>query len=483
MFKKIFLGLLILLAGTGAMVMYRTMTAQSKQPIVVTTDTPPLPEKAIEHLQKAIQCATVSYGDSAMWKAAPFAQFRSLLETAYPLVHRTMTRDIFSGYSYLYTWQGKNPALPPYIFMAHQDVVPIEENTRHLWSEEPFGGVVANDTIYGRGAIDDKCNLISIFEAAERLLQQGFQPERTFYFVFGHDEEIGGRKGAIPMARWFEAKGIKAALLIDEGGIITKAKAPPGITKPIALIGTAEKGYLSLEFSVTKKGGHSSMPEKETAVDILMRALTKMHDHPFPPRFVTATEGFLDYLGPEMPFSSKMAFSNRWLFESIIIKGLDKSPTSSAMLRTTAVTTILQAGIKDNVVPTIATAVANFRLLPGDSALAVIQKVKDIIADDRVQIKVKDGVWSEASSAPTADGVGFQKISRIVRQTYQDVIASPFLLIGATDSRYFGKVSDNIVKFSPVIDPVGFHTYDEQVSIDSYRHSIWFFEQLMVDKE
>jgi carboxypeptidase PM20D1 len=189
----------------------------------------------------------------------------------------------------------------------------------------------------------------------------------------------------------------------------------------------------------------------------------------------------MEYLGPEMKFPGNMAFANQWLFDRMLIKTFEKDPKMRAMIHTTCVTTILNAGIKDNVVPTVASAVANFRLLPGDSALAVVKRVKEIINDDRVEVKIKGEALSEATTSKTSDGIGFQKISQIVKQTYSNVVTSPFLLIGATDSRHFSRVSDNIVKFSPVVDPVGFHTYDEQVSVDSYQHSIWFFEQLIRD--
>jgi carboxypeptidase PM20D1 len=480
MLKKLFYTLLIVIFSVSAIVAFRTINAKSKQTNVAALPMPALPENAVEHLQKAIQCQTISFADTSDWKAEPFIQLRTLIETAYPLVHTKLTREIISGYSYLYTWTGKNPSLEPYVFIAHQDVVPIEENTRNLWSAEPFSGAFKNNTIYGRGAIDNKCNLISMLEATEKLLQQGFQPERTIYFVFGQDEEIGGRKGAQPIAKLLEARNIKAALLIDEGGLVTKEKVP-GLTKPVALIATAEKGYMSLEFSVQKKGGHSSMPEQETAIDILMHALTAIHENPFPAHIDKATQGFIDYLGPEMKFPNNMAFANQWLFKSLIIKSLDKVPPTRAMIHTTGVTTILDAGVKDNVVPTIATATVNFRLLPGDSAKVVIQKVKEIIKDDRVEVKIKNALANEATSSFSADGLGFQKIHKIVKQTYDNIIVTPFLLIGGTDSRYFSKISDNIVKFSPVMDPVGFHTYDEQVSLDSYQHSIWFFEQLIKD--
>jgi carboxypeptidase PM20D1 len=481
MLKKAALLTFLLLAVLTTVVFWRACQMPGRQqPAVEALALPPLPTEAVAHLQKAIQCPTISYGDPALWQAQPFLDLRQLLENAYPLIHSTWQREIISQYSYLYKWPGKNPTLSPYIFMAHQDVVPVEENTRHLWAASPFGGVVRNDTIFGRGAIDNKCNLISIFEAGERLLQRGFQPERTLYFIFGHDEEIGGLEGALRIARLLEERGVQAELIIDEGGIITRQKAPPGLSKPVALIATAEKGYLSLEFSVEKKGGHSSMPESETAIDILMKGLTRLHEHPFPMRFVPASRGFADYIGPEMPFAKRLVFNNRWLLESVLIQGFSRSAPSRAMLHTTAVTTLVNAGIKDNVIPTVATAVVNYRLLPGDSIRYVVERTKSILADTNIHVKIKGRVYSEASGSDVADGVGFQKVSKIIRQTYDNIYVAPFLMIGATDSRHFSKVSNQIVKFSPVMDPIGFHTYNEQVSINSFQHSIWFFEQMMM---
>lgn len=481
MIKKLLLSLVLIIGIIASIVAYRTLTAKSVQlNDIKAAPVAALPDSAVSNLQKAIRCQTISFGDTSLWKAEPFIALRQLIETAYPLVNSKMSREVFSEYSYFYKWEGKNPALAPYIFMAHQDVVPVEEASRNLWKAEPFSGALINNVVYGRGAIDNKCNLISMLEAAEKLLKEGFQPDRTIYFIFGHDEEIGGRKGALKIAKALEARGIKADLLIDEGGIITKEKVP-GTKKAVALVATAEKGYLSLDFTVSKKGGHSSMPDKETAIDILMKGLTKLHDNPFPTRFDDATKGFIRFLGPELDFPNNMAFTNEWLFKPLIISAFEKSAPSRAMIRTTSVTTILNAGIKDNVVPSIAKATANFRLLPGDSAMTVIRKVKELINDDRIEISIKNGLFTEGTKATSSEGIGFQKINKIVKQTYDNVLVSPFLLIGATDSRHFSKVSDHIIKFSPVIDPVGFHTYDEQVSVEAYQHSIWFFEQLLRD--
>lgn len=476
--KKIFLVILILLLIFIGFIAFNTITAPNKQRKIEASPLPNLPNAALKHFQQAITYPTVSYGDTSKWDSMPFIQFRKFIEATYPLVHQKLEREIVSKYSYIYKWQGKDNSLKPYILMAHQDVVPIEENTKNQWHFEPFGGTIKNGFICGRGTTDDKINLISILESSEKLLKENFEPNRTIYFIFGHDEELGGKEGARKIATLFEQRNIYAELIIDEGGFVTKEKVP-GITKPVALIGTAEKGYMSLELSVNKKGGHSSMPENETAIDILMKGLVKLRANPFDAKFVESTKNFFEFLGPEMKFPNNVAFANPTIFKSFIIKNYEKSGSGNAMIRTTFVPTIINAGIKDNVVPSLATAVVNFRILPGDSSRIIIQKVKEIINDDRILIKNLTTDRPEATPTASAETAAFKSIDSIIKKSYQGVLTTPFLMIGGTDSKHFYGVSNNIFKFSPMQDPIGFHTIDEQVSIESYRHSLWFFEQLM----
>ena len=362
--------------------------------------------------------------------------------------------------------------------MAHQDVVPIEESTKTQWNFEPFSGIIKDGYVCGRGTTDDKINLISILESTEKLLKENFKPARTIYFVFGHDEELGGKNGAKKIAELLESRKVKAELVMDEGGFVTDEKVP-GVTKPVALVGTSEKGYLSIEFSVNKMGGHSSMPESETAIDILTKAIVKLRSKPFEAKFVESTKNLFEFLGPEMKFPNNMAFANPIIFKSIIVKNYEKSSSGNAMIRTTFVPTIIHAGIKDNVVPTLATAVVNFRLLPGDSSKHIFQKVKTIINDDRVVMKNLSLDSPEATPVSSATSAAFKTIDSIIKKSYSGVLTTPFLMIGGTDSKHFHGVSENIFKFSPMKDPIGFHTIDERVSIESYRHSLWFFEQLM----
>jgi carboxypeptidase PM20D1 len=475
--KKFLLFLLLVLIALITVLLVNTFAKSSKQNSIDALPAPKVTVANLQHFKQALAYKTISYGDPLKFDSSQFLGFRKFLEETYPNFHSTLSREIVADYTLLFTWKGKNPTLKPIVFMAHQDVVPIEEGTESLWSVDPFAGEVKEDFIWGRGTTDDKINLISMFEATEKLLANNFQPERTIYFSFGHDEEIGG-SGAVAVAKLLKERGVAAEFVMDEGGIITKSQIP-GITKPVALIGTSEKGYLSLVLSVEQAGGHSSMPAPETSIDILTRAIVRLRNKPFEARFSESMNGFIESLGPEMPFVQRMAFANPWLFKGMIIGIYEKSAGGNAMIRTTVAPTIIQAGIKDNVIPTLSTATINFRLLPGDKGEDVIKKVKGIINDDRVSISMYKNSLSEASAVTSMNSIGYQKISTAIKSSYADLLTSPFLMIGATDSRYFGEVSSNIIKFSPMIDPIGFHGINERVSLESYKTSLWFYEQLL----
>ena len=477
--KRILLSLLAALIVLVLVLLFNTFRFESKQLAIEAIPSPEIGAQSIKNFQEAISYKTISFADSTLFDSTQFLGFKNFLKRTYPKVHTTLTCEIMKGYSLLYKWEGKNTALKPFVLMAHQDVVPIEEATLSMWTVDPFAGEVKDGFIWGRGATDDKVNLISILEATEKLLVDSFQPERTIYFAFGHDEEVGGT-GAKAIAALLKSRNIKADLVLDEGTFITKERVP-GMTLPVALIGTSEKGFLSLKLVVEKNGGHSSMPEAETSIDILAKALVKIREEPFEAEFGESTRGFLEHVGPEMPFFKRIVFANQWLFKSIIIGIYEKTGGGNALVRTTAVPTIIQAGIKDNVIPTVAQATVNFRLLPGDRSETIIERVKEIINDDRVQVNSTPGFISEASAVTSEESYAYKKIDETVKKTFSQTITTPCLMIGGTDSRYFGEVSSGIIKFSPVTDPIGFHGIDERVSIESYRSAIWFYEQLIRD--
>lgn len=481
MWKKILLSLLLITAILIGIILFNTFRFTAREEVIEALPAPELTQDKLDHFRQAITYKTISYSDSSRFDSAQFIGFRKFLEQTYPKTHATLSREIVAGYSLLYKWEGKNPELKPVVLMAHQDVVPIEEATKTMWTVDPFGGIVKDNFIWGRGTTDDKINLIAIMEAVEKLVNENYQPDRTVYLAFGHDEEIGG-KGAVAIARLLKERNIAADFVLDEGGQITANKLP-GMTRPVALLGTAEKGYISLKLTVSVPGGHSSMPEKETAIDILTAAIQRVRSNPFKPEFTEPMEGFMQSAGPYMPFVSRMAFANPWLFKKLILNTYSQTNTGDAMIRTTIVPTIIESGIKDNVVPTVATAVVNLRLLPGHTSNQVLEEVKKKINDDRVKVEPLNKNISEPSPVTPVHGFGYRKIAATIQRSYPGVITSPFLVIGATDSRHFTEISTNIIKFSPMIDPIGFHGIDERVSMESYRTALWFYEQLLRDLE
>ncbi len=481
MIRRILIFFLAIVIVLLAIVLFNTFKVQSIQTTYTTNVAPPLSQQSLKHFQEAIQIKTISFGDSTLLDSSQFFGFHRWLNRTYPITHAKLKKTTLKKYTLFYEWTGKNTELKPIVLMAHQDVVPIEEATKSMWQVNPFGGEIKDDFIWGRGSTDDKINLVSIFETVEKLLKQDFQPERTIYLAFGHDEEMGGT-GAKAIAAYLRSKNIEAEMVLDEGGIITKEKVP-GLRKPVALIGTSEKGYLSLILTVEKSGGHSSMPEKETSIDILSRAIVKLKDNPFEAKFSPSTLGFIKYLGPEMPFIQKMAFTNFWLFKPMVVSIYEKSAGGNAMIRTTFAPTIFQTGFKDNVVPTIAKATVNLRLLPGDSSANVIQQLKKIIGDERVKLERLSAFHSEATGVTPEDGFAYKKVDEIIKKTFKNTVTSPFLMIGGTDSRHLEGVSKGIIKFSPMIDPIGYHGIDERVSLESYQLTQWFYEQLIREIE
>ena len=477
MVKRILWVVLALIAVLVAILVFNAVTFNSKQLPIAATPAPAVPPTSLEHLQAAIRYKTISFNDSTLLDTAQFLGFHRFLEKTYPGVHANLVREKIKKYSLLYFWKGKNSSLKPIVLMAHQDVVPIEEASKSNWTVEPFSGDVKDGFIWGRGSADNKINVIGIFESIEKLLKENYQPERSIYFALGHDEERGGT-GAVAVAAVLKQHGVSAEMVLDEGGIVTREKVP-GMTKPVALIGTAEKGYLTLLLSVDKNGGHSSMPEQETALDILAKAVVNIRQHPFPANFAPATVGFMNHVGPEMPYPEKIVFANTWLFKSVVIGIYEKSPGGNAVVRTTGVPTIFNAGMKDNVVPTKATVTINFRLLQGDGSEKVVAEIKKIVNDERVSIAVSKEFSAEPSATSPEDGFGYKRVDATVKKTFAETVTTPFLMIGGTDSRHFGEISSNIIKFSPMTDPIGFHGIDERVSLESYQQTLWFYEQLI----
>ena len=434
-------------------------------------------------LGRMVAFATISHLSRSDFDPGPFQDLQAYVAQAYPLMQATLTREVVNGYSLLYTWHGSDPGLKPMILMAHMDVVPIEPGTESKWTYPAFSGRVADGYVWGRGAMDDKASLTGIFEAVEGLLAQGFEPRRTVYLAFGHDEEVGGDQGAARIAKLLAERGVHADFTLDEGMTIRDGVLLPGFDKPVAVISTAEKGYVTLRLTARASGGHSARPPKVTAVGALSRAIATLEAHRFKPSLKGPTGAMFDYLAPEMGFGQRFLFANRWLFGGYLARELTKNRATNPMVRTTTAPTVISAGIKDNVLPSVATAMVNFRVRPGQTRDTVIRHARRVIANPAVTVAFYDETITDPSPVATVDGIGFRAIARAVRQVYPQVLVSPGLTLGATDSRHYLPISDNVYRFVPIWfrpeDMPRVHGTNERMGIDNFAHIIRFYGQLL----
>jgi carboxypeptidase PM20D1 len=447
-------------------------------------------EAATARLARALRFRTVTYDDPARAHPEELAALRAFLAASFPRVHAAMSPKLVGGGSLLYTWRGRHPQLPPVLLMAHQDVVPVEDE--RAWTHPPFGGVVADGYVWGRGAIDDKGSLLGLLEACEALLVEGFTPDRTVYLELGHDEE-GGGAGAAQVAALLRSRRVRLAMVLDEGGFYAR-DLMPGLAVPAALVGIAEKGYLSLELVATGEAGHSSRPPKRTAIGVLSRALARLEANPFPPRVDGATRQMLRAFAPRLPFARRVALANLWLLGPVVARGLTDDPSSAALVRTTTALTVISAGGKDNVLPSRARAVVNFRILPGETVAGTMAHVRRVLADDTIAVRplAAGGPMGGAAVAreiepPPVSRVGspgWTLVRDVARQSWPgDVVVAPYLLTGASDSRWFAPIADDVYRFTGFTigpeDVSRFHGVDERIAVADYERVIAVYYRLL----
>jgi len=453
------------------------------RPPPVTVEPVGVPEvdaqSAALHLSQALRFPTISHEDPADFDSGAFSLLHAYLGQSYPRAHSEL--ELVGPASLLYTWKGEEPDLPPVVLMAHQDVVPIEPGTEGEWSYRPFGGEIAGGYIWGRGAMDDKGSLVAILEAVETLLARGFRPKRSIYLAFGHDEEVGGEAGAAAIVELLKSRGVRPFLVLDEGGAIVEGFLP-GLGRPIATVGIAEKGAASVEIEVKVEGGHSSVPPRQTAIGILSRALVRLEDNPLPGGIQGPFRDMLLTVGREMSFSRRLVLANLWLFGPLVERQLSRVPAADSMMRTSTAVTIIDGGVKSNVLPSKATAVVNFRIAPGDTVEGVLDHVRRVTSDPRVSV-VEARETREPSPVSPTDSEGYRLVERTIRQIFPEAIVAPYLLPGGTDSRHFTALTSDVYRFGAIRvgsdDLRRAHGTDERVSVDVLTNMVAFYMQLL----
>jgi carboxypeptidase PM20D1 len=472
-----------LIIFTAAWMLLRTLSLQKIPADAAPAEKPQVDrEKVSRHLSEAIQVKTISKPVMTEEDRTVFLEMHTWIEKAYPMLTQKLERISINTYSLLYKWQGSEPKLKPVLLNAHMDVVPVDEKTRNEWKYEPFGGEIRDGFVWGRGTLDMKGIMVGLLESAEKLLESGYEPKRTIYLTFGHDEEISGFQGSLKIMEYLKSKGVQLASVLDEGGMLTLGSLTDTDT-PVALIGTTEKGYLTVKLSADGKPGHSSRPPRQTAVGIISRAIAMMDDNRMPATLKNVLPT-LKKIGYLLPFSMQFAVANAGILRRMLVKELEKLPETNALIRTTHAATVIEGGIKDNILPAFATATVNMRLLPGDTIEGALDHFGKAINDPRVKIEIANEAsgW-EASKISSTEDPAYLTLELVVRQIFDNVPVAPFVFLAATDSRFYQPICNNIYKFSPYLitpeDQTGIHGINERISQDTLAKMVAFYLRLM----
>lgn len=435
----------------------------------------------VDRFRELLRIPTVSHADESETDWAAFDAFRAAIERLYPGVHRVLERQVVDGHSLLYRWPGAE-ASDPLVLMAHIDVVPVVESE---WDHPPFGAGIVGEgedaAIHARGAIDDKGALVAILEAVERLVAEDFTPARDVYLAFGHNEETAGG-GAQAIVDVLRGRGIRPALVLDEGGAVVDGVIP-GVSVPTAMVGVAERGVMTLLLTAREAGGHASTPPATPATARLARAIDRLHRHPFPTRLAAPVRAMLSTVAPHVPQPLRTLLGTLGLTGPLVAAAFSRlGPEMNAIVRTTAVATQLSGAPGENVLATTARAAINIRLLTGDTVEGAAARVRRVIADPEVEVEVRHG--SDPSPVSPWRGEAWRRIAVAVGETLGDeVVTTPYLQLGASDSRWFTAISDHVYRFTPFHltrpERDALHAHNERIRVDVWLRGIEFYRALV----
>ncbi|KAL2015631.1 hypothetical protein VTK56DRAFT_5071 [Thermocarpiscus australiensis] len=474
---------------------------------------------SIRRLSGAVQVKTESFddlgpvGEDRRWDV--FYNFHRYLETTFPLIHKKLLVEKVNTHGLLYTWNGSDESLKPTLLMAHQDTVPVPPETIDAWTYPPWSGAYDGKYIWGRGASDCKNQLIAAMETLELLLEANFQPKRTILLSFGFDEECSGTQGAAHLAPFIRKRygddGI--AVIVDEGSSFEQSWGTL-FAKP----GTAEKGYIDVHITARMPGGHSSIPSDHTSIGILSELITKIEAEQYQTRLVNENPYYTQLqcgaaYSPEFPNKLKKLLGRRQSASShgtcrskpdhLALEAAKQGPDIKYLMQTSQAVDVISGGIKVNALPERATVVVNHRINVGETTQVVKDRLASIATatakkynltlhafdgkEEPSSIILESSTRHELEVAPVTPADAsvkgpFSVLAGTVRAVYgKDVVVTPGIMTGNTDTRHYWDLTRHIFRFAPGYDPedgVGLgsiHTVDERVSVLNHVNSVkWF---------
>lgn len=370
-------------------------------------------------------------------------------------------------------YRGSNRRLPPILLMAHIDVVPAR---RDDWSVDPFTLTEQDGYFYGRGAIDNKAGAAMLVANLIRYRQEGFRPQRDLIVVLTADEETTGASIQWLLQNHPEVARAGFALNTDAGG----GELREG-RKVVMGVQASEKVYLDYQLEVRNPGGHSSRPRPDNAIYQLAGALTRLEKHRFPVQLNEVTRAYFrrtaELGGPYAEEMHRVAAASP---DAAAAERLSEDPGYNAMLRTTCVATMLEAGHAENALPQTARAVVNCRILPGEDPAEVDRALREVVGDTAVAIRrVREPTASPPSPLrPEVLGV----IERLTQRHFPSAVVVPQMSAGATDGLYVRNDGIPVYGVSAVFGEPGdgrAHGRDERILVQSFYEALDFWHEMV----
>ncbi|RMZ73809.1 peptidase family M20 M25 M40 [Pyrenophora seminiperda CCB06] len=479
-------------------------------------------DTAIERLSNAVKIPTQSYddmgtiGEDARWDI--FYSFADYLSKTFPLAHATLQLEKVNTHGLLYTWAGSDPSLKPNLLMAHQDVVPVPESTVKQWSHPPFSGHYDGKFVWGRGASDCKNQLMAIMNAVEALVAAGFTPKRTLILSFGFDEEISGREGAQHLAGYLLKKlgHNSIASIVDEGAVNVESWGAN-----FAIPGVAEKGYIDVDIVVRMPGGHSSIPPAHNGIGVASELITLIEANAYEPHLADenpylallqcGAEHAPDFPRPLAKLLHKRSQRHKTCSskkDALALEAAKAGPAIKYLFTTSVAVDIIHGGVKTNALPERTALTVNHRINIGSSSDAVKKHISALAAQvarkHNLTLHPFDGSESPASitlshgptmlePAPVTPTSPFflsssnktsttttpyAVLSGTTRALYgTDLLVSPGIMTGNTDTRYYWGLSDHIFRYGPGWDKEqlglgNIHTVDERIGVKAHLDTV-----------